>query len=205
MRLGVRFTVRLFSLAWVAFLAACTTLQPAVDSDWDARAADLLAVEEWELRGRVAVQSPAEGGQASVRWQQSGDSSRIRFSGPLGAGAYDLLWEPGYVSLTGGKGDQALEYRGDAVEQFLRDQLGWSFPAGSSRYWVMGLVNPAAAGDVRFDESGMLQGISQHGWDISYERFEVFGGHNLPTRVDLQNADTSVRMAISRWRFPQQE
>ena len=69
---------------------------------------------------------------------------------------------------------------------------------------ALNTADPATSGRLRFDEAGMLEGISQHGWDISYERFAVFDGHNLPTRVDLQNGDTSVRLAISRWYFPEQ-
>ena len=122
----------------------CATIQPAVSPTREDQVAGLLALEQWELRGRIAVKNSTDGGQAKIHWRQSGDTSQIRFTGPFGAGAYELLWKPGLVTVTDGRGEQAMEYRGaDAAEDFLREQLGWSFPAGSTRYWVMGLADPA--------------------------------------------------------------
>jgi outer membrane lipoprotein LolB len=121
-------------------------------------------------------------------------------AGPFGVGAYDLIWEPTRVSVADADSEQSIEYRGaDAAEQFLRDQLGWSFPAGSTRYWVMGLLDPAAPGQEQFDEQGMLLGVAQHGWNISYERFVVYDGFALPTRVRMENGSASLRIVISKW------
>jgi outer membrane lipoprotein LolB len=184
----------------LACVSACTSLRPLSPPEWAHRQGALLAVDEWELRGRMAFKSNAEGGQAKLRWQQAGDSSFIRLAGPFGAGAYDLIWEPGRVSVADSGGEQSLEYLGpDAAEQFLHDQLGWSFPAGSMRYWVMGLLDPAAPGDEQFDEQGALLEITQHGWSINYERFSEYDGFALPTRVSMENGSTRLRIVISKW------
>ncbi|TDJ42566.1 MAG: outer membrane lipoprotein LolB [Gammaproteobacteria bacterium] len=181
-------------------VSACTSLRPVQPSEWVNRQAALLVVDDWEFRGRMAFKSNDEGGQAKLRWQQAGDTSFIHLAGPFGAGAYDLIWEPGRVSVADSGGKQSVEYHGpDAAEQFLHDQLGWSFPAGSTRYWVMGLLDPAAPGDERFDDAGVLLGIKQHGWNINYERFSDFDGFALPTRVSMEKGSTHLRIAISKW------
>ena len=170
---------------------------------WEQRQTKLLEIEDWGLRGRMAFRSGQEGGQGKLRWQQTGASSFIHIAGPFGAGAYDLVWEPGRVSVVDAAGEQSVEYQGvDAAEQFLRDQLGWSFPAGSARYWVMGLADPAAPGQEQFDEEGALLGITQHGWNISYKRFAVYDGFALPTSVSMENGSASLRIAISKWTLP---
>jgi outer membrane lipoprotein LolB len=187
----------------IVSISACTSLRPMQPPEWANRQVALLAVDDWELRGRIAIKSDAEGGQAKLRWQQAGDSSFIHLAGPFGAGAYDLSWEPGRVSVADSGGEQSVEYRGpDAAEQFLHDQLGWSFPAGSARYWVMGLLDPAAPGDEQFDEEGVLLGITQHGWSINYERFSEYDGFALPTRVSMENGSTRLRIVISKWSMP---
>ena len=179
------------------------TLQPP---EWESRRAELLQLKDWAFNGRIAFKSGEEGGQGKLRWRQASDSSFIRIAGPFGAGAYDLVWEPGRVSVADSAGEQSIEYQGaDAAEQFLRDQLGWSFPAGSARYWVMGLLDPAAPGQEVFDEQGALQGISQHGWSISYERFNEFDGFALPRSVTMENGSARLRIAISKWSVPEAE
>ena len=187
----------------LAILSACTTLQTIQPSGWAARQAELLKLEEWELRGRMAFRSGEEGGQGKLHWQQAGPISFINIAGPFGAGAYNLVWEPGRVSVADAAGERSVEYTGaDAAEQFMREQLGWSFPAGSVRYWVMGLPDPTAPGEEQFDDQGMLSGITQHGWNIRYERFAEFDGLALPTRVDMENGSASLRMVISKWSAP---
>lgn len=151
----------------------------------------------------MAFKSGEEGGQGKLRWQQAGHTSLIRIAGPFGAGAYDLVWEPDRVSVADAEGEQSIEYQGaDAAEQFLQEQLGWSFPADSTRYWVMGLLDPAAPGKELFDDQGALRGITQHGWNISYERFAEYDGLTLPTRVSMENGSASMRIVISKWSLP---
>jgi len=181
-------------------LSACATLPPAGAPQWQEQRAGLLGVQEWELRGRIAVKSAAEGGQAKLLWRQQGDSSRMRVSGPFGVGAYELVWEPELVSLTDAGGERSIEYHGtDAAEDFMRDQLGWSFPAGSARYWVLGLPDPSADGQEFFDDSGVLSGIHQHGWDVRYERFGEYDGYSLPNRLSMENGTASLRIVVSKW------
>lgn len=183
-------------------LAACTGVREVSVADHDARRSALLAVSDWEMRGRIAFQNGQEGGQAKLQWWQTGTASRIRLSGPLGAGTYEINWEPGRVSVTDAGGEQSLEYLGvDAAEQFMRDRLGWSFPAGSTRYWIMGLLDPAAVGQEDIGEDGQLQGLRQHGWDVRYERFAEFDDYALPTKVDMNNGSATMRIVVSRWRL----
>jgi outer membrane lipoprotein LolB len=191
-------------LVWaLALLSACTSLQTIQPTGWAARQAELLKLEDWELRGRMAFRSGEEGGQGKLHWQQAGAISFINIAGPFGAGAYDLVWEPGRVSVADATGKRSVEYTGaDAAEQFMREQLGWSFPAVSARYWVMGLLDPADPGDEHFDDQSVLSGITQHGWNISYERFAEFDGFALPTRINMENGTASLRMVISKWSAP---
>jgi outer membrane lipoprotein LolB len=189
--------------ALLAFMSACTSVRPMQPPEWASRNVALLELEDWNLRGRMAFKTGNEGGQAKLRWQQVGETSLLRLSGPLGAGAYDLVWAPGRVSVADAKGERSTEYQGaDAAEQFLQDQLGWSFPAGSTRYWVMGLLDPAAPGQEQFDAQGSLSGITQHGWNISYQRFVDYDGFALPTRVSMENGNASLRIVISKWSVP---
>jgi outer membrane lipoprotein LolB len=198
--------IRRFSgLAMFLMLSACMTLKTVNSPGRDQLRATLLAANEWEFRGRVAIRSDdGEGnGQANLHWRQSGEHSLIRISGPFGAGAYELDWSPEGISIESADGEKSLEYAGSAAaEAFLDDQLGWSFPTGSARYWVLGLVNPDQPGQEFFDAEGGLTGISQHGWQLGYDRFADVSGLVLPMSIDMANSNANLRIVIARWKLP---
>ena len=186
-------------------LAGCTVLRPVDSPDRDQFREALLAASEWEFSGRIAVRSnTGQGdGQASLRWRQLDELSRIRISGPFGAHPYELVWTPERVSVSNADGEQSLEYRGpDAAEAFLQDQLGWSFPAGSARYWMLGLVDPNMPGEEHFDADGGLTGLSQHGWQLGFERYADVNGFLLPTRIKMLSPNASLRIVIGKWKLP---
>jgi outer membrane lipoprotein LolB len=186
-------------LVALALLAGCASVRPVAVAPENPNAA-LLALQGWEARGRIAFKSGTEGGQATLRWQQSAEQSLIRLAGPFGAGAYDVTWAPERVTVANSDGEQSFEYRGaEAAEQFLQAQLGWSFPAGSTRYWMLGLLDPAAPGEEKRGEDGVLEAISQHGWEVRFERFQNVQGYQLPARFEVQNANASLRVVITRW------
>ena len=195
--------IRLVAILLLSFVAAaCTSVGTVGTPDWDDRRVRLAAMDAWQLRGRIAFKSGAEGGQASLSWRQAGEVSRIRLAGPFGAGAYDLLWTPTLVSVADAGGEHALEYTGTgAAERFLQEQLGWSFPAGSVRYWVLGLLDPAAPGDALFSDAGMLTAIRQHGWDIGIDRYVDVDGLQLPARLKMTAGEASLRIAINDWQL----
>lgn len=187
------------ALFLLLLVAGCTSVRP-VATPQETQVAALLAMQTWEARGRIAYRSGEEGGQANLRWQQLGSRSLIRLAGPFGAGAYDVVWEPERVSVADASGKQSAEYLGAAAaEQFLQAQLGWSFPAGSTRYWMMGLLDPAATGEEQRGSGGELQEIRQHGWVVRFKDFSNVEGYELPVRLELENTNANLRVVITRW------
>ena len=188
-------------LVAVAFLAGCAALRPpAAEISWEQRRDRLLGLEQWQARGRIAVKSESGGGQGDLQWQQNGATSRIRVSGPFGAGAYEIRWDPATLTVTSRNGEFARAYSGpDAAEQFLAEQLGWSFPAASTRYWMLGVLDPAFPGEERRAADGGLAGLSQNGWSVTYDRFGEAIGLPMPAKLTLQSERARVRLVIDRW------
>ena len=79
---------RFIGLSIFLVLSACTTLKTVDSPGREQLRTNLLAANEWEFRGRIAVRSDdGDGdGQANLRWRQLGERSHIRISGPFGAG-----------------------------------------------------------------------------------------------------------------------
>ena len=112
--------------------------------DWGSGNSALLQAEQWEFSGRMAIkvedpqlQQEFKGGQVTVRWVQQQTDSRIRLSGPLGMGAWEVFWCADQITASDAKGERSIRYSGpEAAENFMRRELGWVFPADNSRYWV---------------------------------------------------------------------
>jgi outer membrane lipoprotein LolB len=194
-------------LPLLALLLNSCSLQPPPQPDWDAGRSALLVAERWEFKGRMAVKiddpvkaDEQSGGQVSVNWRQNDLVSRIRLSGPLGAGAWELVWSPDQVTASDAKGERSIRYSGPAAaEDFMRSELGWVFPADNIRYWVRGLPAPSGEAEEQFAEDGSLALISQQDWEVSYDRYKKFAGLLLPTKLTITGRGVRLRLVISRW------
>ncbi len=189
-------------LLGIALLSACTLRQPerATEPQWGLQRQQLLGVAAWQAQGRVAFKSGPDGGQGSLRWSQSGEHTLIRLWGPFGAGAYEVAWDPGRLTVTTKDGEVAADYAGaDAAEQFLSDQLGWRFPAVSARYWLLGLPDPAGPAVESTAPDGRVLGIEQHGWAVRYEDYVESGGYRLPRKIVMEGHGARLRLVIDRW------
>jgi outer membrane lipoprotein LolB len=191
-----------FLLVMVLLLAGCAS-QPTVpgsDVGWDDRRNTLAGTSDWRANGRIAVKSGGDGGQASIRWRQTGSASNVTLSGPFGVGAYEISWNDQSVEVRGKAGDVELAYTGPgAAEQFLNEQLGWSFPAMSLRYWILGVPDPAFESQEQFDTQGWLAAIRQNGWTIDYEDFEIRDDTWLPRRIVMNSDKARVRLIVDDW------
>ena len=194
---------RLLLLAWLGLtLAGCAVQRqiPGTSVGWDTRRSGLAALPGWELRGRIAVKSGDKGGQGNIDWQQRPDSARLRLSGPFGMGAYEIRWNASEIVITDAGGEVAAAYTGpDAADQFVRNELGWFFPAVNARYWVLGVPAPDTRHEEIFDPDGWLVGIEQQGWSIRYDGYVRRGDFWLPRKVTLQRPDGRVRLVVDDW------
>lgn len=201
---GCLTTLRLLSL-FLPLLAGCATqrVEAPVSAESPAvRQERLLGLVQWEARGRVAFRSADKGGQGSLQWLQDGAATRIHLSGPFGAGAYQIDSLPGQITVHSRGSEAALEYLGpDAAERFLAEQVGWSFPVRSVRYWLLGLADPATLAVRQSDAAGRLRELRQSGWVVRYEDYAQGAATWLPHKLVVEREDVRLRFVIDRWLF----
>lgn len=190
------------ALALLALAGCATVPPPATVAGPDIRREVLLGWSAWEARGRVAARTAEGGGQGNLQWVQRGDSARLRLSGPFGAGAWEIEWDPDSLRVRG-RDDEELRLGGaDAAERFLDEQLGWSFPVASTRYWIRGLADPEADGAMHYDDAGKPLALDQHGWRVLYQEHVLYGALWLPRRLVMESARGRVRLVIDAWKGP---
>ncbi|MGH8186525.1 MAG: lipoprotein insertase outer membrane protein LolB, partial [Steroidobacteraceae bacterium] len=148
---------------------------------------DLRELDRWQARGRLGVSGPENGGSGSFDWQQRGDRSEVQIRGPVGVGSVrlQLRGDPARPDLTleTSRGQRLEE---EAAWNELEARLGAPVPAGSLRYWMLGL---AAPGDHRWHEENSegVVTLEQDGWRIDYQRYSTEFGPRIPVRMRATN------------------
>ena len=200
---------RLLGTVLLLLLSGCATLPPPEEKlepvlDAANRETTLLALQSWSAKGRIAVKSDTGGGQGNFRWAQAADDSRVRVSGPLGFGAFEILFRPDLLEISDKEGTRQARYEGpDAAEQFLESSIGWSLPAGSTRYWLLGLEDPQRRGTtVEWGEDGLLRTAGRGVWKISWEEYRETEGLPMPRKIRFENQQASIRLIVDQWDLP---
>jgi outer membrane lipoprotein LolB len=198
------------SLAWLfatgMFLAGCASLPdraPVADKHnaWRERQTVLARLDTWELRGRVALRTAQDGGQASLHWLRKRDSHRIDLAGPFGGGRVRLTQEAGAAELRDSSG---RVWRDRSLTEVLARATGWRLPLEGLDAWALGLPAPGEPAELELDEWGRLKRLVQLGWDISFLNYAEHHGYELPSRLFIKRAgggepEVEVRLAISEW------
>jgi outer membrane lipoprotein LolB len=164
---------------------------------------DLHELQQWQASGRIGVAGPDNGGSGSFEWQQRGDRAEVQIRGPVGIGSVRLQVagdaENPDLKLETGNGN-VLESQ--AAWDELEVRLGATLPAGSLRFWMLGI---AAPGEHRWSDAGPAgeKTLEQDGWRIDYQRYSDEPGARMPMRITATSGETRVRIVVDRWRLGQ--
>ncbi len=188
----------LAACAAAALLAACVTApMREAPVPWPERRAALQADDHFSLNGRVALSAPGTGVNATLRWRQAGDLSRISLDGPLGVGGAEVELRGDSLDLRTSRGEH-LE--GAAARAELERRVGFPLPLEALRYWVRGVPEPGAAADEVLDGGRQrLARLVQDGWQVDYAAWLEGDRGSLPRRLSAQRGDTRVRLVVDRW------
>lgn len=198
-----------FFLPLFSFLClSCTALAPrppeaALERLWQTHSARLMPLTQWSLRGRLAVRTDSQGGQASLAWQRDAGRQAIRLNGPLGRGVVRVTQDESGAHLTDASGNTTEA--ADAAELMLRF-TGWELPLASLDWWVRGLPVPDVTARRELDGEGRLARLNQQGWDVEFGHYaQTESSLILPDRLFLRRASgvngpaLEVRLVIDRW------
>lgn len=165
---------------------------------WESRLEDLYKLQQWSIRGHLAVQAGNEGWSATLYWDQDRQNYIMRFIAPLGQGTYELSGDLGKVSLL--TADNKL-YQATDAESLLQNNLGWYVPLHGLKYWVTGAPEPGIATDnLLLDDKGRMTDLQQAGWRISISRYSEFRGKELPAKLFMQNDRFQLRLVVLDWK-----
>lgn len=149
--------------------------------------------------GKVGFSDGNKGGNASIQWQQDGDSYNIRLYGPLGSGSVQIKGTPKkiYAIQSDGKTVHA-----NTPEELVKKAFGWEIPVSGLRYWLRGLPAPGKApAKVSRNAKGQVTELFQEGWQVNYLSYSSKNGLETPTKLILKNHKIRLKFMWSRWKI----
>jgi len=198
-------------IAFTLVLAGCVTTVPelaSVDTPaWQARQVRITALENWELSGRVVLQTKKEGWHLNLNWKRQAQQQQLDLAGPLNKGHIRVEQDRDQVILIDANQRQ---YTSDTIQNLIYETTGWLLPIESLVYWVRGIPEPASINRVQLDEQGRLRYLEQSGWFVEYANYVAVNGHDLPDRIFLTRSATAanhglptvkVKLAVNQWRL----
>ena len=189
---------RLSSAAFLTgtLCAGCAVTPDTPVDGWPAERDALVALENWSLKGRIAVATEEQGVSGSIRWQQDTDRTDFSFRGPLGSGSFRIQGDDDSLRLTTKDGSERVL---DDPDSGFREALGFDLPFRNMRYWVRGVPAPSSEAETRFGSDGRLDSFSQAGWSVEYTSFVQVESRVLPRRLTIGNGDVRLKLGISEW------
>lgn len=193
----------IFCLFLSCLLAACATLpakQGALNHHipWPERKKQLSAIQHWQIEGAVAIKTPQHGQTASLNWQQQNHTDyQMSLFGPLGVGRVSLTGNTDGVTLLANN----HQYQAKTPEALMQKMLGWHLPVRNLYYWIRGLAAPGFKAQLTFDTYQHLAKLEQQGWWVTYQRYTGVGRYDLPSLLQLQHGNLTVKIVISQWQL----
>ena len=191
-------------VAITSLLTACARL-PVVATDGrslEQRREVLEAVDSWEMRGRLAVDTGDERGafQGRFSWRQESGSLELVVRSAIGAGV---------LQVSGPREALMVTHRGETrtlvdPERELSELVGWWLPIGSLPAWLLGLPDPDFRAETEAGADGTLAAFEQRLWRAAYPTYQLAGGTQgavlVPRRIDLSHETLELRLTIDAWR-----
>ncbi len=189
----------LVALLASTLLSSCTTVAPTsapTQDTWQTRKAQLERIQNWQLTGKVAVQTAQDSGSATIDWQENHGSYNVSLYGPLGSGAIKLNGRPGRATLTTQNGKT---FTANSPEVLLAKNWGFNLPVSYLRYWVRGLPVPGVDANMQFDDYHRVTSFRQQGWQVEVQSYTRAGGAELPSRLAISSASLKGKLVIHEW------
>ncbi|MBS1270667.1 MAG: Outer-membrane lipoprotein LolB [Gammaproteobacteria bacterium] len=200
--------------------AGCTVapLRPPADNPreaWNRRMQAMKAVDEWALRGKLAVKTNKRGDTVNMYWRRDQGDHNINLYGPMGAGRVVLILDEQGAVLKDGK-DKT--YYDDSAEDLLYRVVGWRVPFEPMQHWVLGVAAPDSRYEAKLDDWGRLAVLTQNGWKIRFLDYRYHDGQDMPRKMVMntlpgsepivggevgENDTIQVKAVIRRWDWPQ--
>lgn len=165
------------------------------------RQQQLSTMHRFTVQASVGIKSPVETVSGNLRWQQQdSDAYQARLANMLGISLFELTASSELTELL----VRGERYQAADASSLLWQLAGWSIPLHDMALWLRGLPGDSAT-ELQYDTAGRLVSFNLTDstgirWQLSYRSF-FDDALSLPKQLQLQSADTQVRVVIRSWQL----
>jgi len=165
------------------------------------RQQQLAELNNFTVQAAVGIKSPAETVSGNLRWQQQDASAyQARLANMLGISLFELTANAELTELL----VRGERYQAADASNLLWQLAGWSIPLHDMALWLRGLPGDSAT-ELQYDTAGRLVSFNLTDstgirWQLTYRSF-FDDALSLPKQLQLQSADTQVRLVIRSWQL----
>ncbi len=198
-------TLSLFALLCTLLLGCSsqptTRPQPPIPpQSWEQRQQQLAPLSQWQVLGKIRIQSASDDSAANLSWEQHQDHYQIYMAGPLGQGAINIQGSEQTGITLEISGEQRMQAA--SPEQLLYQRLGWEAPISQIPYWIKGMPAPHTRHSKHLDPDNKLQRLQQDGWVIDYLDYHPNLQPQLPRKIRLQRGDSlTLTLILKQWQL----
>lgn len=191
----------------VTALSACTTItppQPVTDESherWQQLQQSLESLNEWSIRGRVALFVDDDVYNLGLGWIRKGDLTKLKLEASLGQGIIQLQKVASDVSLTTAEGENFV---GTNAEQVLYRSTGLHIPVEGLQAWIKGIPHARSDHLPDINVAGQAITLFQDGWRVNYLEYETLslqqhGITSLPRKIYMKRDNLALKIVIDQW------
>ena len=189
-------------------LVSCATVKPQLvekeqlitePAGWVAEQHKRQQIRNWEIRGRLGVQTETNGGSLDIIWKQSDEDFSIRLIAPLGAGSYLIQGDSHVAEIRFPDGRKEII---SSIDDAFSSALEVNLPANAVKDWLRGLpAKSLSIESVSWNDQGLLDKIKQSGWNVEMKKYtgnKILLPHILYLSRD-DNVELDVRLVLRQW------
>ncbi|WP_440873774.1 lipoprotein insertase outer membrane protein LolB [Thalassotalea sp. PLHSN55] len=194
-------------IAFLWLLGACSSIsttnneQPVYSQAVNERNAQMLALTDWQLKGKIAFLQGKQKESANINWRYSGSNNnqRLDLTTYLGINVLHLnsANEQNTIKVDG------KSYQSKNLDQLIFSLTGYVLPTKALTFWLKGL--PYSNQDiVSYEPQSQLPStlISQYDnqqWQVIYNKYKNIDGYQLPTSITIKQNNLTIKVAIHQW------
>ncbi len=188
-------------------LSACSQIgqppaptEPTIVSDWNTHQAELKAIEQYQVSGKLGYIDPEQRQSLNFTWSKSPEKSELSLYSFLGSKVFTLTLTPRYARIETADGDVFSHL--DA-EYLIKNLTGFELPIGHFENWMIGLPGEndpfTLDGFNRLQSTQTLSGDAL--WQVEYTSYSTTEQYPLPKNFKLSHQQTKLIVSISNWQI----